>query len=167
MTKRFQCQHDKDGCTRCCQGDGYVYPSLKDIKRIAERFGISVGEFIIRYCFLIDYKEWYILAFKDAGDSDGGCCFLKEDGCSIYDTRPVQCETYPLWEQIVKDDASWEAEAKRCPGIGKGEEISDSVVRRKLKNRKRTHCIGIKKDTENIDEIIKGLSIRKLDIKFQ
>lgn len=166
MTKRFQCQHDKDGCTRCCRGDGYVYPSFEDIVRIADHFKLSIEEFMEKYCFLFGFSMWYILAFKGIeGTDEEGCCFLKEDGCSIYDIRPVQCETYPFWEELVANDVFWEAEAKRCPGMDKGEEIPDSVIKEKIKNRKRTHCITIRKDAKNIDDITSWLSVKN-DTRF-
>jgi Fe-S-cluster containining protein len=49
------------------------------------------------------------------------CIFFNErKQCEIYEVRPVQCRSYPFWEQLVQDEASWKAESLQCPGIGKG-----------------------------------------------
>lgn len=48
------------------------------------------------------------------------CVFLTQQGCMVYEARPVQCATYPFWASILVDRGSWERESENCPGIGKG-----------------------------------------------
>lgn len=45
-------------------------------------------------------------------------CIFWKDGCSVYEVRPVQCETYPFWRWIIADENTWRAEMHECPGIG-------------------------------------------------
>ena len=48
------------------------------------------------------------------------CVFLESGKCSVYQARPIQCRTYPFWEEILKSEKAWNEEAAYCPGIGKG-----------------------------------------------
>ena len=51
---------------------------------------------------------------------DGDCTFLRDRQCSIYETRPQQCRTWPFWEENL-DPQVWQDEvASFCPGVGRG-----------------------------------------------
>jgi Fe-S-cluster containining protein len=53
--------------------------------------------------------------------SNQDCVFFDPArGCTVYDRRPRQCRTYPLWSGIVHSREAWEAESRDCPGIGAG-----------------------------------------------
>lgn len=39
---------------------------------------------------------------------DGVCIFLKENLCSIYETRPLLCRIYESWEQLFSSQMSAE-----------------------------------------------------------
>ncbi|HCA49055.1 MAG TPA: hypothetical protein DEP12_01530, partial [Planctomycetaceae bacterium] len=41
-------------------------------------------------------------------------------GCSVYHARPIQCRTWPFWDSNLKNEKSWEATCKECPGSGTG-----------------------------------------------
>ena len=53
---------------------------------------------------------------------DGFCCFLEKDSrCTIYDQRPVHCQTFPFYVESGDDidvDLS-------CPGIGQGGNLDE------------------------------------------
>lgn len=109
---RFECQ---PGCTRCCNVEGYVYLSEEDLGRAAAYLGLSPAEFETRY--VIRYR--HRLRFRKPKNSQ--CHFLNENGCSIHAVKPTQCRLYPFWPELVESRQAWNAERKRCPGIGKGE----------------------------------------------
>ncbi len=76
----------------------------------------------------------HFLPYRDSytarDDLDEGRCIFYEDGCSIYEVRPVQCRAYPFWRYILKDRRHWKEHAKQCPGMNRGryyspEEISE------------------------------------------
>jgi Fe-S-cluster containining protein len=53
------------------------------------------------------------------------CVFLvPQNGkrvCGIYPARPLQCCTWPFWNENLQSAASWEDVSNRvCPGINKG-----------------------------------------------
>jgi uncharacterized protein len=44
-------------------------------------------------------------------------------GCTVHSVKPVQCRTYPFWPELVEYRDIWEHEAKKCPGINKGDKL--------------------------------------------
>lgn len=54
---------------------------------------------------------------------DDACPFLKKNDCTIYDSRPVSCQAFPLsfngknFTQVTED----------CPGVGKGKMTKESL----------------------------------------
>lgn len=76
---------------------------------------MSVSEFVKKYCRWADYYEGrQVLALLEKKNYD---CILWENGCSCYESRPVQCSTYPFWSWMVKDKSMWEECARDCPGM--------------------------------------------------
>jgi Fe-S-cluster containining protein len=69
--------------------------------------------------------------------ADGDCVFFDEErGCTVYEDRPSQCRTYPFWRSVLHDPESWEVEAGRCEGIGRGEPVATEVIEELLDPRK-------------------------------
>lgn len=49
---------------------------------------------------------------------EGACIFVDALGkCSIYDVRPIQCETYPFWPSLLDSRKDWEDEAVVPDGV--------------------------------------------------
>ncbi|MEW6549171.1 MAG: YkgJ family cysteine cluster protein [Spirochaetota bacterium] len=128
---RFSCVQ----CGGCCTGSpGYVWLSEEDIQRLADAFALSREVFIQTYCIAVDIGEGRAVSLSEKEGFD--CILLVEGRCSAYEARPVQCRTYPFWEEIVSSETSWREEAKHCPGIGKGFLHSpESIVQRILSRR--------------------------------
>ena len=73
---------------------------------------------------------------------NGDCIFLKNKRCSIYSARPIQCRTWPFWEENMQAK-KWNHSLKNfCPGIGKGKKINylkiKKIVEKDKKNEKKT-----------------------------
>ncbi len=111
---RFACQV---GCTRCCDTQGFVYITERDLQRIAKYLDMTAEAFESQY--VVRYR--HILRLRKPPKSQ--CHFLQQGGCSIHKVKPVQCRTYPFWPELVEDAAAWAEEAARCPGIHNGELI--------------------------------------------
>jgi len=115
---RFECTQ----CGQCCWTRGqytHVYLTPPDMERLASTLGLGVPAFRERYTFR-DEDGWMELEFT------GGRCVLLDPEtnlCTVYESRPVQCRTFPFWPELIQR-GRWTAEAKRiCEGVGKGREV--------------------------------------------
>lgn len=117
---RFECQ---SGCINCCTQPGEVYLTEDDIPRIAAYLDQTQQEFRERYCVKgVD-------GLRLANPPDVSCLFLRENGCSIHEVKPLQCRTFPFWPEHVRNKRSWKKLSQYCPGIGVGEVLPKTEVR--------------------------------------
>jgi uncharacterized protein len=106
---RFKCT----GCGKCCTGSpGYVYLSNQDIENLSTHFGLEQEQFTRKYTRLVDGQY----ALLDAPGSYD-CQFLKNNQCTVYNARPIQCRTFPWWVHHLREPSDWEDAAGRCEGI--------------------------------------------------
>jgi Fe-S-cluster containining protein len=132
---RFSCTQ----CGQCCTGSpGYVWLSAQDLDALCVRFGLAQNDFIRRYCVVVDTGEGRAVSLQEKAGYD--CIFLENGRCSVYEFRPIQCKTYPFWEEIIANEKSWHEEARYCPGVGNGpmiapEEIAERAIARRREGR--------------------------------
>lgn len=125
---RFECSQ----CSFCCTGSpGHVWLSRADIENLRAFLGLSFEEFAERFCVFVEVEGGRALSLIEKKGYD--CVFLENGRCSVYQARPIQCRTYPFWEETVKSEKAWDEEAAYCPGIGKGaivppEKIIESLL---------------------------------------
>jgi len=106
---RFKCT----GCGECCTGEpGYVWLSPEEIKTIANHLGLPIEEFLKTYTRKIFGR---VSLLEDRLNYD--CIFLKDKRCQIYSARPLQCRTFPWWEENLASPASWKEVSRRCEGV--------------------------------------------------
>ncbi|MHC4870536.1 MAG: YkgJ family cysteine cluster protein [Planctomycetota bacterium] len=127
---QFECTQ----CGKCCSGaPGFIWVSEEDITLIAERLNISEEDFKKEYL----YQSRGKLSLKER---DNGDCILLDEktrSCMAYDLRPVQCRTWPWWDQNLKNEAAWEKCKEECDGIGRGRKHTSSYITSELeKDRK-------------------------------
>jgi Fe-S-cluster containining protein len=108
---RFQCQ---SGCIKCCEQQGFVYLTEDDIVRLAAFLKISPAVFGRRYL----YRTKNLRRLRVPRQVQ--CVFLKADGCSVHPAKPLQCQTFPFWPELVDHKREWLKTGNWCPGIGKG-----------------------------------------------
>jgi uncharacterized protein len=105
------------GCTRCghcCIEPGYVFMSFEEMKAIAEYLGLTLSVFKSRYdiSWDPDLHKWTLDAHPD------GCPLLTpERACSVHPVKPIQCQTFPFWPELVADTAGWNEAKAYCPGM--------------------------------------------------
>lgn len=85
--KAFPC----DGCGACCSIYQLVDLHIADVFRMAEKLGIAPGEFFEKHVRVIEKDG----AFTFAMDIQGGCRFLKDRKCTVYEARSDFCAFYP------------------------------------------------------------------------
>ena len=122
----FKCK----GSSSCCvsRGNyGYVYLTKKDLNNIARYLNIPNDLFKKKYC---EFTDGY-LHLKEI-NTNGNCQFLKNKKCSVYAARPMQCRTWPFWKENM-NSKKWNQEIINfCPGIGKGNLFSLSLIKKKI-----------------------------------
>jgi len=99
----------------CCTGEsGYIWAKYPEIEKMAEYLKLSVEEFATMY--LRKVKHRYSLTEKKLAPNNFACVFFDEEKkrCGIYPVRPLQCRTFPFWEQFKSDE---EEVRKECIGI--------------------------------------------------
>jgi Fe-S-cluster containining protein len=127
---RFQCTR----CSRCCRHTpGYVFVSENDIARLSRFLGLARGEIIRRYCRQVSFGIVKRISFTEKQNLD--CVFWENDGCSVYEARPLQCQSFPFWSSNVASRAEWEGWISQCPGIGQGRIHSKGEIERWLRRR--------------------------------
>ncbi|MDQ7085055.1 MAG: YkgJ family cysteine cluster protein [Sulfurovum sp.] len=99
----------------CCTGEsGYIWTKYPEIQNIATFVNLSVEEFATMY--LRKVKHRYSLIEKQIAPNNYACIFFDESikRCTIYPVRPLQCRTFPFWEQYKHEE---EEVRQECPGI--------------------------------------------------
>ena len=125
---RFECQ----GSGNCCvsrNSYGFVYVSGIDLKRFSKYFKISLKKFKEKYCQITDG----FIHLAEKPELYGNCIFLRDKKCSVYNSRPSQCRTWPFWNDNMKAKVWNNDIAVNCPGIGKGEIIKKKEIDKLLK----------------------------------
>ena len=133
---RFRCLGPE--CGACCsgqQGPGAVWVSGEEIERLAEHRSLAVDEFRRRYVRRLEGRD----SLREHANYD--CIFYRQGtGCTVYETRPTQCRTYPFWGRVTATRRTWEMEAEKCPGIGCDDHrVQAEEIRRQLEIDQRRH----------------------------
>ena len=123
---KFECTR----CGACCTGaPGFVWVDVEAIESLAAHLEMEPDDFSRRYVRRVGDR--YSLVEKPGGD----CVFWDaKAGCTVYKARPVQCRTWPFWEENLESPGDWERTRAGCPGSGRGnwfslEEIEAAAAR--------------------------------------
>lgn len=132
----FTCQR----CSKCCRHDpGVVFLSSYEILTISQALGYTVLDFLAIYCRPIYDAHGYKISLKEKANYD--CIFWEYNkGCIIYTVRPIQCSTFPFWENILEEKQRWDEEAIYCSGINKGV-LHDADAIQACFNERKAHPI--------------------------
>ncbi len=128
---KFSCTQ----CSMCCRFDsGYVFLSRADLSRLASGLEMSTREFADTYCRVIDLAAFKQLSLAEKPNKD--CVFWADGGCTVYEHRPLQCQSYPFWAHQLSSAEAWSQAEKECPGIGIGERHSAATIEQWLEARR-------------------------------
>ena len=114
----FECTQ----CGNCCTGDpGYVWVTKEEIRRISAFLGRRDGWLDEEHLRRVGLR--YSLVEESCGD----CVFLRRSDkgtkCSIHPVRPLQCRTWPFWNQNLSSVDAWNEAHKKCPGTNRGKHV--------------------------------------------
>lgn len=128
---RFQCTQ----CGNCCTGPpGAVWFTPEEGRAMAAELGISEATFLSRFARRLADGMSLIETETEFGFD---CVFLDRSQvpgkaiCSLYESRPHQCRTWPFWPDNLGSRARWE-KMKRitpCPGMDSGGFVSADEIR--------------------------------------
>ncbi|MDR2094455.1 MAG: YkgJ family cysteine cluster protein [Treponema sp.] len=112
---RFSCTR----CSSCCRYEsGYVFLSQKDALSLAGKLKMTYTGFIETYCrWIRQGNGCEYLSLREKSSLD---CIFWQEGCTVYEQRPLQCRAYPFWDSLLCSWENWQAASAGCPGMGKG-----------------------------------------------
>jgi uncharacterized protein len=109
----FKCQR----CSSCCRiSPGVVFLTENDVEKISSFLDLTINDFIKKFCREIIRNDKTVVGLLEKSNYD---CIFWDNGCVVYQARPIQCITYPFWPVIVESESRWNKEINNCPGINK------------------------------------------------
>jgi len=88
---------------KCCRGfGGYVWVSMEELEKMAGTRKMDVALFAKQY---VKKVEGRLSLQERIINGEHFCCFfdLIDCHCTIYQSRPRQCRTFPFWNQFKKN----------------------------------------------------------------
>ena len=110
---RFTCTH----CGNCCSGaPGYVWVTDEEITALATRMNMDKESFEDMYVRKVGARK----SLREYPNCD--CVFFDSQSrtCTVYESRPRQCRTWPFWESNLRTSDEWKRTCARCPGCDQG-----------------------------------------------
>ena len=132
----FSCQAD---CGKCCdEPGGIVYLRPEDAKILSKHHQLEMDEWLERDCRqTIDGR--FVLKSDPITDI---CIYLSADKkCTVYESRPVQCKSYPFWPENLRSERSWKRTIEECTGLYSEDAITidgDTIKAKMLADREAT-----------------------------
>ena len=96
-----------------------MYLSENDLSRLANEMQMDYTAFIKTWCRWVMFTQGRErLSLREKSNFD---CIFWNDGCVVYQARPLQCRAFPFWDSLLCSRQAWEAAAIDCPGMNNGE----------------------------------------------
>lgn len=114
---RFRCAR----CALCCGDAEDKVRSILLLKIEADRISKKTLMNLDKFAEKIEGFEPYLYQMRKT--EDGKCVFLKDDSCSIYQTRPLICRFYPFQLKNLGNNRYAFSYTDECSGIGEGPQL--------------------------------------------
>ncbi len=102
-------------CGYCCCEAGYVVFTEQETHEAADFLNISKKELLYTYGLKEnEYGQYYLTVKRNS------CCsFLQNNLCIIQDAKPIQCASFPYWDEYTDENGNiLRSKFKRkCPGV--------------------------------------------------
>jgi Fe-S-cluster containining protein len=122
----FHCHAGLSCFNRCCR-EATIILSPYDILRLSRRLSLTTGEFLRRHTRRETEATSNLPLVLVKQARSGGCPFLGEAGCTVYEDRPAACRLFPITQ---------------------GSELGPEGVRDRLFLRRLDYCQGFSGDKE-------------------
>ena len=124
---RFKCER----CALCCGDARNRVRSILLLKIETDYISRKTSKSPDEFAEKVEGFEPYTYRMKKT--NDGKCLFLKDNSCSIYETRPLICRFYPFQLKNIRTDRYAFEYTTECPGIGKGSKVKKRFFERLFK----------------------------------
>lgn len=104
-------------CGKCCGGaPGFVWVNEDEVAALAVEMKMEIDAFEHKFVRQVG-PDKSLVEYPD-----GDCILLDPDTrkCTVYESRPIQCRTWPFWDSNLKRRRDWEETCEVCPGAGVG-----------------------------------------------
>jgi Fe-S-cluster containining protein len=124
----------KFGCTscgKCCQNKGEVWLDADEFADLSIHLKESPSIVLSKYSEKT-MSGWVKLKTQETEDKeDNRCIFLGADDkqCTIYESRPIQCKTYPFWPRLLSSETEWEDESVLADSVDISLKVKGGEVR--------------------------------------
>jgi hypothetical protein len=109
-------------CGVCCQGEGGIVVSSRDVQRLLDHLEMTLEVFEKRYIVRQGGKR------RLSSGENGACIFYVEGrGCSVHPGRPDVCRAWPYFKGNLMDEQSFFMAREDCPGLGPDAEFDQFV----------------------------------------
>ena len=125
---RFKCKR----CALCCGDTEHRVRRILLLQIEAERISEETSIGVDAFAEEIEGSEPYVYSMKKT--EDGGCAFLRDKSCSIYEIRPLTCRFYPFQLQDIGSNRYLFSYTDECPGIGRGVCLKRSFFEEMFRN---------------------------------
>jgi Fe-S-cluster containining protein len=124
---RFRCLK----CALCCGDTKNRVRSILLLKIETDCISQKTSKSLDDFAEKVEGFEPYVYRMKKT--DDGKCVFLKDNSCSIYETRPLICRFYPFQLKNIRTDRYSFEYTTECSGIGKGPQLEKRFFERLFK----------------------------------
>lgn len=121
---RFKCER----CALCCGDARNRVRSILLLKIETDCISRKTSKSLDDFAEKVEGFEPYVYRMKKT--NDGKCVFLRDNSCSIYETRPLICRFYPFQLKNIRTDRYAFEYTTECPGIGKGTQLKKRFFER-------------------------------------
>jgi Fe-S-cluster containining protein len=118
IMKTFECRL----CGACCYGEGGIFLTGNEERRIADFLGISVEIFLQQHC-----ETRHGRVYLRVGEGNYCIFYDQEKKCGIHPVKPERCSLWPYYPALVRDRENWELAMDACPGINPDASFEDFV----------------------------------------
>jgi Fe-S-cluster containining protein len=127
-------------CGICCGNTQERIRHILLLEEEAEKIASATNQSISDFASEIENRTPYLYEMKKKAEN-GKCVFLKQNHCIIYSKRPLICRFYPFG-LTINEQKKTVYYTKECPGIGKGETLSEEDFQRLLRQANKRNRIG-------------------------